>query len=461
MFYHSHYRTHDSESLTIFFGENGQGDTEQVLPEHPHFAEILRIVQDENTTVTEDELRAKISLAFVIGTRMQELSERVRTDGRNVYFDGDIIRTEIANHIIRMVEENDPKLRSVVKFLEKVSQNPSAESRESLYRWLQDREFTLTADGDFIAYKGVAINDDGVSISRNSGNAIVDGVPFRGYVPNREGSVIEIPRSQVDPDTNEGCSTGLHAGTWDYAHRFARGRTLKVQINPRDVVAVPAHARFQKLRVCRYLVLEETDAPETLPVIGTYEEDPVENDLDFYGEDEDAEYGFHSNGELRFSEWEDEGFSREEAENFANKGLTLDDAIDQREADDSAAECDVEVPVVASVDVFVLSSDEGSEDEGSDEGEVYGLNEDGSIHYGEWFEEDFSRNEADTFTANGVTLDDAIAKRAAEAVEIVVAGLNSAVANSAEEATTPSTEEKPKKKKKGKKKKNKKKKNQQ
>lgn len=356
MFYHSHYRTHDSESLTIFFGENGQGDTEQVLPEHPHYAEILRIVQDDNTTVTEDELRAKISLAFVIGTRMQELSERVRTDGRNVYFDGDISRTEIANHIIRMVEENDPKLRSVVRFLEKVSQNPSAESRESLYRWLQDREFTLTADGDFIAYKGVAINDDGVSISRNSGNAIVDGVPFRGYVPNREGSVIEIPRSQVDPDTNEGCSTGLHAGTWDYAHRFARGRTLKVQINPRDVVA--AHARFQKLRVCRYLVLEETDAPETLPVIGTYEEDPEEKDFGFYGDDEDAEYGFHSNGELRFSEWEDEGFSREDAENFANKGLTLDDAIDQRESAENADDCDVEVPVVASVDVFVLVTDD-------------------------------------------------------------------------------------------------------
>lgn len=376
MFYHSHYRSYDGETLTIYFGENGQGDTEQLAPTHPNYDEILEIVRDENTTVTEDELRGKISLAYVVGTRMQELSERVRTDGRNVYFDGDLLRSEISAHIIRMVDDNDPKLRSVVKFLEKVSQNPSAAARESLYTWLRGRDFTLTPDGDFIAYKGVKIDDDGVSVSRHFGNAIVDGVHFRGYVPNREGSVIEIPRSQVDDDTGEGCSTGLHAGTWRYANKFARGRTLKVQINPRDVVAVPEHSRFEKLRVCRYLVLEETEAPETLPVIGEDVEDVKDNFNDIYGEDEDAVYGFHANGEIRYGEWLDEGFSREDADALTGKGLTLDDAIDQREADE-ATECDVEAPVVASVDIFILApdaadetdSDAEADDEDADENE--------------------------------------------------------------------------------------------
>lgn len=355
MFFHTHYRTFDSESLTVFFGENGQGDTEQLLPEHPRYQEILEIVRDENTTVTEDELRAKISLAYMVGTRMQELSERVRTDGHNVYFDGDVLRSELADHILRMVESNDPKLRSVVKFLEKVSQNPSEASRNSLYTWLRGRDFTLTADGDFIAYKGVAIDDDGVSVSRKSGNAIVDGVHFRGHVPNREGSVIEIPRSQVDDDTKVGCSTGLHAGTWEYAHRFARGRTLKVQINPRDVVSVPEHASFKKLRVCRYLVLEEVEAPETLPVIGQDEDDSYDDSgyKDYYGDDEDAEYGFFANGEIRYSEWEDEGFSREEVDTLTGRGLTLDDAIEQQILADTAERL---APVVA--DVFVIAREE-------------------------------------------------------------------------------------------------------
>jgi len=139
---------------------------------------------------------------------------------------------------------------------------PSQESRDALYRWLSDRDFAITGDGDFLAYKGVT--SDGLSI--HSGRAWVDGVEIVGQIPNKVGAVVTMPRLQVDDNREVGCSQGLHAGTWGYARGFAQGMTLTVRINPRDVVSVPDCSEFQKLRVCRYVVLETAECEYADPV---------------------------------------------------------------------------------------------------------------------------------------------------------------------------------------------------
>jgi hypothetical protein len=51
-------------------------------------------------------------------------------------------------------------------------------------------------------------------------------------------------------------------GTYDYAKRYANGALLKVHVNPRDVVSVPT-GEGEKVRVCRYVVEDIIDAPET------------------------------------------------------------------------------------------------------------------------------------------------------------------------------------------------------
>lgn len=364
-FYYQHTVSPDSgESLTIFFGENGEGAIEQVLNDHPDYAEILSIVLDPENETTEAELLALININIKIGTKLTRLSERVSYDGRNVYFDGDMLANEVSAHILRMLEESNPQLRAVVNFLEKVSSNPSENSRTSLYTWLRDRDFTLTPDGDFIAYKGVKIDSDGVSVSIHAGPAIVDGLAMNGHVPNKTGSVIEMARSTVDPDTLVGCSTGLHAGTWNYAHNFARGRTLRVQINPRDVVSVPEHCEFQKLRVSRYVVLEETEAPDTLPVV--FSDDYYDDDEDDWGyddeeDDDDREDGYGDWTPEDIDAWESAGFDEEDAQYYVDNGYSVDEALSseghsatgevadrdsEEELDSDAPDCEDEVAVV-------------------------------------------------------------------------------------------------------------------
>ena len=85
----------------------------------------------------------------------------------------------------------------------------------------------------------------------SSGRATVNGTTHIGHIPNPPGAVVEMPRTQVNGDRHNGCSTGLHVGTWDYASTFGP-KTLIVSVNPRDVVSVPKDCGYQKLRTCRY-----------------------------------------------------------------------------------------------------------------------------------------------------------------------------------------------------------------
>lgn len=343
-FLYNHFVDATSESLAIQFGEGETLQIKQILDSHPNFSKVRALVLDPENTATEEDVLNLIDFGLAVGQKLQKLSERIVFDGSNIFFDGDVLRNTLTEHILRMLGEDNPKLTSLVAFLENVAQNQSANSIDAIYNWLNNRQFTITRDGQIIAYKGVKIGSNGESLSIRSGFGIVNGVTYNGHLPNPEGAVVEIPRSKVDADNAVGCSTGLHAGTWDYAHRFAQGRTLKVMIHPRDIVTVPEHAAFQKLRVCRYVVLEETDAPETLPVVGDYSVEWTEEELE---------------------EWSEAGHEQSEADSYMEAGYSLADAF--------AAE----------------GEDYDDDDEDDDE--------DGRDEYDEWFDAGFGHSDIEHY----------------------------------------------------------------
>lgn len=265
------------ESLLVVFAD---GRSRTISNTHAKY-EIIKTYLLETDTEALDEIHLAdlIDVAAAVGTTLKNLSERVSFDGSNLYFDGDLINNSVSGHIVRMVRDGDKQYVGLVRFLEKISSNPSDVSRKSLYSWLQGRKFTITVDGDFLAYKGVTTNSKGRNVSITSGIATVNGQVVKGQIPNPIRGIIEMPRSRVNADTFVGCSAGLHAGTWDYAHHFGRGRTLVVKINPRDVVSVPVDCESQKLRVCRYVVVEEKVSP--------YEVTSWDEDDDYYEDDYD------------------------------------------------------------------------------------------------------------------------------------------------------------------------------
>lgn len=244
------------------------------VPQSYHkFKELL------DALISDDDERAfsLLNVPEKVVAKLRALSERVTLAGNTILFDGDPVHGAISNHIIEIMEEGEEevKWRALVNFLEKVGTNPEEHSRTMLYDWLHKHDFIITEDGDFLAYKGV--NNDLTSIT--AGPAFVDGQRFEGHIPNELGTVISMARSTVEHNPKVACSTGLHAGTWDYAREFAAsGTVLLVKINPRDVVSVPTDCNSQKIRVSRYEVLRKIEAflVQTTFAVESDEEDAEE-----------------------------------------------------------------------------------------------------------------------------------------------------------------------------------------
>jgi hypothetical protein len=243
------------------------GDTATVPESHPRFEELLSLVL---SGAEDEEVSDLVDVMLAVTKRVSQLSERVSIKGRTVLFDGDPIHGELSEVLFELFEAGNPEsMRPVVNFLEKASTNPSGKSVNDLYRWITKGDLIIHEDGDFLAYKGCRVGADGVRTSiHNSGTAFVNGEEINGYIPNPDGAVITMPRSDVDDNMHEACSTGLHAGTYAYAAKFLSWHSgpqemLLVKINPRDVVSVPTDDLDQKLRTCRYVVQEVIEERQT------------------------------------------------------------------------------------------------------------------------------------------------------------------------------------------------------
>jgi len=226
----------------------------------------------------DDSVIDLFDLAGTVSARFEKLTERVSTANGRLYFDGDEVDNGLAKQVIRFLDEDVSDWVPLVNFFEKVQANPNEHSREQLHRWLDRHDFTITHSGDIVGYKGVS----GDLKSINSGPGIIDGVSMNGRLPNEPGSIIEIARSAVHHDPSVGCSTGLHVGTFGYASSFGQV-CLEVHVNPRDVVSVPTDCNDQKVRCCRYTVVDRVESQYGEAVLGGFDwfEDDEEGDFEY------------------------------------------------------------------------------------------------------------------------------------------------------------------------------------
>lgn len=209
----------------------------------------------EDNKETAERIQGLADMTIQVEREFTKLTDRISVANGIITFDGDEIHNALTEQITKFIREGKD-FGPLLNFMENVYQNPSEGSRVQSYEWLEKHDLTITSDGLVVAYKGVRTNGTGKYLSINSGPAIIDGVEHKsGQVPNQPGSVIEIPRSQVDDDVETPCSRGLHVGSYDYANGFG-SVCLEVHVNPRDIVSVPRDHNHAKVRVCRYKVID-------------------------------------------------------------------------------------------------------------------------------------------------------------------------------------------------------------
>lgn len=229
------------------------GNPFDVEPKHPKYKEIIDLLKRKVSTPQAEDIKAKQLLAALKADSLDLRAiaetigwEDVKVDHGVVTVKGQPMRNSLTQRILDLQAAGLP-YDSFVRFLVNLQANPSEESREALYDFLEQGRFPLTDDGCFLGYKGVhkgrLTRPDGTEYK-----TLVD--CHSGKFDMAPGNRHSMPRDKVDDNRNSACGAGFHVGTIGHAKGFG-GVMIVVKVNPRDVVSVPRHDRT-KLRCCEY-----------------------------------------------------------------------------------------------------------------------------------------------------------------------------------------------------------------
>lgn len=221
------------QQITLIFDD---GAPISVFREDPGFEKVLTHLRSEEY----DKVIALIDKP----TQINEY-----TKGKFVVRDGvvhianEALPIELSDKLLELVDANEDT-QALERFWLNLKRNPSKDSKRDLFAFLRANKIPITPNGCFIAYKKV--RSDWLDC-------------HSGTISNKLGSIIKMERGQVDADRERTCSFGLHVAAFSYASNFTGGILLEVEVNPRDVVAVPPDYNQQKMRVCRYRVLRRAE----------------------------------------------------------------------------------------------------------------------------------------------------------------------------------------------------------
>ena len=229
-----------SRNVTLFL----DGDIFVTDDKNPRFNEIVERIENDDL----EDIGSLFEPENAIRSIFSQLSVDVSINDGQVFYRGEPVNEVLSSHIVKLWDAGEEFL-PVVRFLEKLQNNPNPDSVERLWSWISDRHLKLTDNGNIIGYKGLRAD---LHSKRSGFGDIRNGVAVSGHILHEPGDVIEKARDKVVFDVNIGCAEGLHVGDFSYASTWGEV-VVDVEVDPADVVSVPADDS-RKMRVCRYRV---------------------------------------------------------------------------------------------------------------------------------------------------------------------------------------------------------------
>lgn len=212
-------------------------DTEIVDSSHQNYKAIqAAIVTGDYKAAYELMNISKAITAFTKGA--------ITVKGGELHYGELRLKSTLVDRILGMMAEGDEGFKRLVAFLERLLNNPSPRSVEELWGFVSHLDVEIDDEGYLIGWKNVK--------SRNG--RLVD--CHTGKVPNDVGNIVEMPRFMVNDNKDETCSQGLHVAAWGYLSHFSGDVTLKVRVDPADVVSIPTDYNDQKMRAAKYEVID-------------------------------------------------------------------------------------------------------------------------------------------------------------------------------------------------------------
>ena len=252
-------------------------------PSHPHYTSLVQCVHAGDA----DEFVNLLNTGLVV----EDWSEgdfKFR-DGL-LYFEDEQVAKDPTNRIVECLQQGFPH-QFMMNYLTNLYDNVSERAVQESYKWSSHKGLPITEDGMLVGYKGVRTYA-GETIQGKNGEIkegdlvdIYTGNSFR----NNVGDTASMKRRQVCDDHTQGCDSGLHVGTYDYACNWAgnTGVVVLVKFNPKDIVSVPSDCECQKMRVSSYEVISV--AREQLEEAVYTEDEYYDDQEDYLDELEDGD----------------------------------------------------------------------------------------------------------------------------------------------------------------------------
>ena len=243
-------------------------------PSHPHYTSLIQCVHAGDA----DEFVNLLNT----GLQVEDLSEgdfKFR-DGL-LYFEDEQVAKDPTNRIVECLQQGFPH-QFMMNYLTNLYDNVSERAVQESYKWSSHKGLPITEDGMLVGYKGVrpyageTIQGKNGEIKEGDLVDIYTGNSFR----NNVGDTASMKRRQVCDDHTQGCDSGLHVGTYDYACNWAgnTGVVVLVKFNPKDIVSVPSDCNCEKMRVSSY---------EVISVAREQLEEAVYSEDEYYDDQED------------------------------------------------------------------------------------------------------------------------------------------------------------------------------
>lgn len=228
------------------------------------FADLMRLIRESaSTDLILDQINR---IATVLKKKLSLTTELTYADGA-VFYKGRALSGYVVDKLVSLIDNNQD-WTAVARFVENLQLNPSKRAVDSLYRFLEVGKMPLTADGCFLAYKRVRSDYKDC---------------YSGKFDNSIGKQCVMPRNEVDENPDRTCSAGLHVCSYDYLGHFHGARIVVCKVNPADVVAIPADYNDTKMRVSRYLVIDEvTTTAATSNVLAARSDEVVQPTFRLY-----------------------------------------------------------------------------------------------------------------------------------------------------------------------------------
>lgn len=238
---------------------NFNGKTVSIHKDDPRYKNVLLAIKESRLDTIPD-------LVDIATTLSKQGFDVVNN---SVQVDGQELPKALSDRIIEFSTQGLP-FAPLLKLWDNLKTNPSFNSKQMLYKFLEHNGHPITEDGCFIAYRGVT--EDFKDLHTRTFN-------------NNIGSVCEMPRSEVDDNPDNTCSSGLHVACYDYANGFGP-KMVEVKVNPKDVVCVPKDYNGTKMRVCKFEVVNVCEVINTDSLYGhklkDFNIDFFEDDLEYY-----------------------------------------------------------------------------------------------------------------------------------------------------------------------------------